>query len=245
MLGGVERSSRGQQLRSYPPLVWATSSKSMLMSLGLPDEVRQEVVEQVNSLSEELRILHIVRDATRIEKAVQECDDELRRLLKRDVVERCENSFEMASFYSLGPRDYLRRSEVEPQEIQEFTENLAALGGQIEQAMLSMEDHAYAAILNEISTRQLKEGFKPVTMVFAHGWRSPNVSVIASSLEDFKKKPFEEVELPIHTQIFRLGALGDAVPIGKRIRDPFSECVHILAASGIIRKPGYERFAQD
>jgi hypothetical protein len=150
----------------------------------------------------------------------------------------------MASFYSLGPKEYLRRSEVDPPEIEEFTENLAAQGGKIERAMLAMEDHAYAAILNEISTRQLKEGFKPVTLIFAHGWRSPNVSVIAGSLEDFQNKPFEEVELPIYTPIFRLGALGDAVPVGKRIRDPFAECMQILAASGVVQEPAYRRFAE-
>ena len=59
----------------------AMSSKSILMSLDLSDEVRQEVIERVDSLSEQLRLLHFKKDATRIEKAVQECEDELRRLV--------------------------------------------------------------------------------------------------------------------------------------------------------------------
>lgn len=244
MLGGVERSDQGQQLRSYPPLLSAATSKSIFMSLNLPDHVRQEVSEQVSSLSKQLGNLNVVRDATRIEEAVQECEDELGRLLKPDTVKRCENCVEMASFYNLGPREYLRRSKVDPVEIQEFTDNLAMSVDRIRGALHSMEDQAYTAILDEVSTQQLKEGLKPVTLVFAHGWRYPNVSVIAGSLDDFKNKPFERVELPIDTPIFRLDALGDIVPVNKKTRDPFVERLQFLAASGIVREPEFKRLAE-
>ncbi len=244
MLGGVERSDQSQQLRSYPPLVSAATSKSIFMSLDLPDDVRQEVSEKVSALSEQLESLNVVRDAARIENTVRECEDELRRLLKPDTVKRCENCYEMASFYNLGPREYLRRSQVDPVEIHEFADNLALSGDPIRRALHSMEDQAYTAILDEVSTQQLKDGLKPVTFVLAHGWRYPNVSVIAGSLDDFQNKPFERVELPIDTPIFRLGALGEPVPVSKKTRDPFAECLQFLAASGIVREPEFKRLAE-